>query len=333
MTFTYKEILELLNGKDDEWLFAEADKLRRQNYGNVVFLRGIIENSSYCENDCFYCGLRKSNVKDRYRLDAQTVVETAKNIIDCGITSIVLQAGQETGDKNIAFMNEVIPAIKALGDVDITLSHGDFPDEVYARWKELGADRYLIKLETLNPEYHARIRPPHNTVEKRLGRIKSLLDLGYQVGSGFIVGMPEFTNEMLAEEMLELSKVGIHMFSLSPFIATPNTPWADYPNATADLVYRACAIYRILDPMVNIPITNALNVLDPENARAKGLNRGTNVLMHSFTPADVRKNYEIYTGKGVVYDENLNALNKIKENVRELGFEIIENERGRSKKS
>ncbi len=331
--FTSKEILELLNGGNDEWLFNKANRIKQENYGNVVFLRGIIENSNYCENDCFYCGLRSSNQTYRYRLDRETMLNAAQTIIECDINSIVLQAGQETNQKNIEFLDDIIPAIKSLTGADITLSHGDFPDEVYAKWKELGADRYLIKMETLNPELHAKIRPPHNTVEKRLDRVKSLINLGYQVGSGFIAGMPGYTTEMMAEEILELSKIGIHMFSLSPFLSSKNTPWADEPNCGADIIYRTCAVYRILDPLVNIPITNALNVLDGPNARAKGFARGCNVVMHSFTPQEVRKNYEIYPGKGTVGDECLSALNKIKQNIADLGLIINPNERGRSKKS
>lgn len=330
MTFTFDEVLALLKGLDDAWLYETAQKRKREVYGDVVFLRGIIETSSYCDNDCKYCGLRASNLRSRYRLDADTVTAIARNVADMGISSIVLQGGEDASPQNIAFLDAVIPAIKAIGEVDVTLSHGNFPDEVYKRWKELGADRYLIKMETMRPAYHESLRPGRKYAD-RLARLKKLLDLGYQVGSGFIAGMPGYTDPMLAQDLLDLSALGVHMFSLSPFISTPGTPWADAPSATPEIVHRACAIYRVLDPRVNIPATSAMNVLR-SGIRKDCLARGCNVVMHSFTPRDLRKDYEIYKGKGVVKDEAWGSLSETLEMIEDLGLRVERGEPGRSKK-
>ena len=331
MTFSITEIVELLAGSNDEWLFSEALKAKESIYGREVFLRGIIEHSNYCRNDCLYCGLRVSHKCLRYRLDEDTVIAAAHTIVNNGISSIVLQAGEDYSNENIAFLDRIIPRIKEATGADITLSHGNFPREVYARWKALGANRYLLKLETLQAQLHSTARP-HDSKDNRLEHLQYLLKLGYQVGSGFIAGMPGYTDKMLAEDMLELSRLGVHMFSLSPFIATPDTPWENEKNCNADTIYRATAIYRLLDPQVNIPVTNALNVLDDKHARSLGLKRGCNVVMHSFTPQENRAQYEIYPGKGTVGMESLESLSSLKNEISALGLHVTEHEPGRSKK-
>ncbi|MFC1659549.1 radical SAM protein [Pseudomonadota bacterium] len=212
--------------------------------------------------------------------------------------------------------------------VDVVLSHGNLPNKAYAKFKDLGASRYLIKMETFQKNLYEKIRPEQK-IEDRISRIKSLMNLGYQVGSGFIVGMPGYSTEMLAKDLLSLQKLEVHMFSITPFVSTPNTPWTNKLNGSSELVSRACAIYRILEPTVNIPATTALSVLDPETFK-KSLKRGCNVVMCSFTPKQEKADYAIYQGKGL--SDNIPNVEKMKELVKDLGLYIKDKELGRSKK-
>jgi biotin synthase len=329
MTFTFSEILDLLNGKNDEWLYAKADKVKKEVYGDEVYLRGIIETSSYCNNNCYYCGIRKDNICKRYRLTAQKIIETAQEIADLNIYSIVLQGGEDNSPENIKLLETVVTEIKKnTPHIDVVLSYGNLPYKTYAKFKDLGASRYLIKMETFQKDFYEKIRPGQK-IEDRISCIKSLMDLGYQVGSGFIVGMPGYSTEMLAEDLLSLQKLGVHMFSTTPFISTSDTPWENKPNGSSEVVSRACAIYRILEPTVNIPATTALSVLDPDIFK-KSLERGCNVVMCSFTPKEEKIDYKIYKGKGV--SSNIPNVERMKELVKDLGLYIKDKEHGRSKK-
>lgn len=330
-TFSYNQILDLLNGADDNWLYQTANEKKESVYGKEVFLRAIVEPWNTCQNNCVYCGLRNDNQNiTRFSLEFDEIHEAGIGILEHGITSLVLQAGEEAKPEKIELITKLIKSLKKDTGADITLSFGEYPKEVYQEWKNAGADRYLLKVETLNKDLFPKIRP-QLSLDNRIECVKNLLDLGYQVGSGFIAGMPGYTNEMLAEDILELSKLGIHMFSLSPFISTKDTPWENKLRPDPELVHRACAIYRIMDPKVNIPVTSAMESLQL-GSKAKGLQRGCNVLMHSFTPQSVRKHYRIYDGKNMVGDEAHDQIKTLKELVSSIGLFINEGERGRSKK-
>lgn len=329
--FTYKEIVELLNGADDNWLYKTANQKKEDVYGKEVFLRAIIEPWNICKNNCLYCGLRKDNTNlTRFALEYDEIYQAGLGIIQYGITSLVLQAGEDINKERVKLVTKLIKELKKATHADITLSFGEHHDEVYKEWKDAGADRYLLKVETLNDSVFKNARPD-TSMKCRINRIEKLVALGYQVGSGFIAGIPGYTNEMLAEDLLMLKDMNLHMFSLSPFISTKDTPWENEKRPHPDLVHRACAIYRILDPKVNIPVTSAMESLKP-GSKADGLHRGCNVLMHSFTPATVRQYYKIYDGKNMVGDEAENQINNIKEMVNNIGLYINKGEPGRSKK-
>ena len=330
-TFTYKEIVELLGGADDENLYREAQNKKEEVYGKEVFLRAIVEPWNTCIHNCLYCGIRKDNrYLKRFLLNYEEIYEAGIKISDYGITSLVLQAGEDLNREKINLITKVVEAFKKDTNADITLSFGEHTIDTYKMWKDAGSDRYLLKMETLQENIYNLARPNCN-FRNRIKCIEDLLNLGYQVGSGFIAGMPGYTIEMLAKDMLSLKDMGIHMFSLSPFINSKNTPWENFPRPDADLVHRACAIYRLLDPKVNIPVTSAMESLQPGSKKA-GLLRGCNVLMHSLTPKSVREFYRIYDGKNVIGDEEYNQIKKIKEMVSDIGLYIKDGERGRSKK-
>ncbi|MCL2672833.1 MAG: [FeFe] hydrogenase H-cluster radical SAM maturase HydE [Alphaproteobacteria bacterium] len=331
MSFSCREIEELLDGRDDAWLYEKAYAVRKEHYGNEVFLRGIIENSNHCQNNCLYCGLRADNRQARrYRLDIPDIAAAVREIDAAGIKSIVLQGGQEDTPENIGLLCKAVRLIKEMTNADITMSHGDFSDEVYARFRDAGADRYLLKVETMDDTLHAAVRPGQSA-QKRIERLESLLSLGFQAGSGFIAGMPGYTNKMLAADMKRLSQMGLHMFSLTPFVPAAGTLWADEKSPSPDLVHRACAIYRLMDPMVNMPVTSAMESLQP-GSKKQGLQRGCNVVMHSFTPLKVRGDYSIYKGKNIAGDEASGQLQALKDMVQSIGQFITAGAPGRSRK-
>ncbi len=328
MVFVTKDIVELLNGSNDEWLYQAADKAKRQTYGNKVFVRGIIENSNICDRNCLYCGVRKENKElKRYSLSEAEILECARGIRNQGIKSIVMQSGesQSHNDKKIA---QTIAKIKTeIPDCDVTISFGEKSRDVFKMYKDNGADRCLLKVETLQDDVYEYAHSGYK-LKDRIKSIEDLLDLGYQVGSGFIYGLPLYTQEKFAQDLLSLQKLGVHMYSTTPFIASKNTPFADLDCGEVNAVYRSNAIYRIMEPTVNIPVTSALASLD-ENSKAKGLRRGANVLMLSFTPESVRKDYSIYRGKNTVKTEELNALEALEEEVKKADM-VPAYERGRS---
>lgn len=319
MIFTFDETLALLQGKDDDWLYDEAEKVKTQVYGKTVFLRGIIENTNICERNCAYCGIRaQNNHIPRYILTNTEILECAQQIKAQGIKSIVIQSGENCviTDKEIA---KICTQIKETTRADITLSLGEKSKESYRLYKEAGADRYLIKVETLQPELYRTLHPGFD-LKTRINCIENLKELGYQVGSGFISGLPGYSDEMLAKDMLELVNIGVHMFSLSPFVKAKHTPLEYQDNCDMEKVYRAMAIYRIMAPKVNIPVASACASIDLKS-KEKGLKRGANVLMLSYTPDKNRKDYALYEGKNMVYNEKRDHLQNLVDLIKNIGLE------------
>lgn len=328
MPFSVKEIEDLLNGADDEGLYKAADIAKTKVYGHTVFLRGIIENSNICSRNCSYCGIRKPNLAlSRYKLTENEILECAAEIDRQGLKSIVIQSG-ESDTTTPAEIASIVSKIKELTGSDITLSLGEKPRDVYKMWKEAGADRYLLKVETLQPELYRSLHPGYELLP-RVRCVEALRDLGYQVGSGFISDLPGYTTKMFAEDLLELSKIGVHMFSLTPFVQAKNTPLEHHPNGRMDLVYRAMAVYRLMAPATNIPVASACASLDPA-CKPTGLKRGANVLMLSYTPDKCRKDYALYQGKNVAYSEKLTDLENLVHMIEDIGLKPGLKNAGRS---
>jgi len=334
MNLSLKEIEELLLGKDDQWLFSEAGRIRDEVFGKSVFLRGVIEFSNYCHDNCLYCGLRWENRKlTRYRIPFDRIIETAEVGYLEGLRTIVLQSGNDYFYKSHE-VSKLIREILSRIDVAITLSLGERRFEELAEWREAGAERYLIKVETFDSEIYEKYRPGRS-LDERLTMIKWLKELGYEAGSGIIVGLPGYTIEKLAKDLVKLTELELEMIAVGPFIPHPDTPLGSYPHGSALLTVRCIAILRILNPYANIPSTSALaSIADysdfPEflkeqmdlkflDWRAAGLIAGANVLMPSITPSNVRVLYNIYPGKNVKCHcsiEEVNYLRNLVEGVR-----------------
>lgn len=220
---TVKEILQVLKADNSEALFAQAREIRNSVFGNEVFQRGVVEFSNRCRKNCHYCGLRCCNGQvERYSLDADSILSAARCAIDAGLGTVVLQSGD---DKSMdpRFIGEIVQSIKAYADVSVTLCLGDHDRDTYKYWRDCGADRYLLKMETFNSELHARLRPGQS-VSERLARLETLCSLGYEAGSGLITGLPGMTPEILAEDLWRLSLLPLDMIAVGPFIPHPDTP-------------------------------------------------------------------------------------------------------------
>lgn len=292
---TPAEIEDLLKGADDTGLFSRADTVRNASFGNEVHLRGIVEFSNCCMKDCLYCGLRKSNPTiSRYRLDKEEIVLTVSLLPELGIRTVVLQSGDDFWYSK-KYVGQIIQDIKSLYDVVVTLSLGDRREDEYRYWKDCGADRYLLKIETFDRELHEKVRPGQK-LRLRLERLLSLKSLGYEVGSGIIVGLPGMDTKLLAADISALTELELDMIAVGPFVPHPASPLGIEPPGNLLLAFRTLAILRLLNPWANIPATSALAAL-AKNGKAHALRSGANVVMVSITPESVRASYDIYPGK------------------------------------
>ncbi len=304
------EIIDLIKGKDDEYIFSSANELKEKIFGKEIYIRGIVEFSNVCREKCLYCGLRAPNKKlKRYRLTRREILEAVELVEKSGTKTVVLQSGDDFYYKR-KFISELIKEIKKRFDLAITLSLGERKEDELKEWKDSGAERYLLKVETFNEKLYSSIRPGKN-LNSRLRIIDTLFNLGYEVGSGIIVGLPGMTDKILGEDLLKLSEYGFHMLAVGPFIPNENTPFGEEKMGDPLKSLRAIAILRLLNPYSNIPSTSALGVID-RNLRIEGLKVGANVIMPSFTPKRVRVLYNIYPGKNETEDSVLKEIEEIK---------------------
>jgi len=294
-SLTKMEIALLLT--DHEWdqqLFMAADRVRNKNVGDQVHLRGLIEFSNICQRNCYYCGLRKDNGKvERYWLTPATIIEFATKAQEYGYKTVVLQSG-ENDVYTLADMQYMIGQIKALG-LAITLSVGEKTRDEYEAYKKAGADRYLLRIETTDRKIYEKLHPGMS-FENRVRCLTDLKELGYEVGTGCLVGLPEQTLESLAEDILFFKTLDVDMVGLGPFIPNDDTPLASERGGTFMLSLKVMAITRLLLPDVNIPATTAMEALN-KDGRMIALQSGANVVMPNVTEGEYRKLYLLYPGK------------------------------------
>ena len=296
-------LLTIMEEFEIKLLFAKADEVRKKYCGDDIHLRGIIEFSNHCDQHCLYCGLRLHNKNlPRYRMNKDEILNTARFIFKAQIQTIVLQYG-EYSFYDFYEIESIINEIKNELDVAITLSLGERNFEEYERWKAAGADRFLLKHETANSKLYS-IYHQGDELENRLNHLRYLKSIGYQTGSGNIVGLPDQTLEDIADDLLLLKELDVDMASISPFIPSPETPYGSEAKANIDLTLIATAVARIVLKDVHIPATTALGTLD-ELGREKGLKVGANVIMPNYTPNPYRQNYQIYPDKKCISDDPL----------------------------
>jgi len=293
--------IALLNAKEDALnkLYDIADRIRRQYMGDEVFIRGIVEFSNICSNNCLYCGIRASNKKvKRYKMDINEILNIARHMEKSHQTTIVLQSG-EVKEKFDEEIGEMIRKIKTETSLAVTLSVGNRPYDTYKYWKECGMDRYFLRFETADRNLFSRLHPDCS-FDERIECLKNLKKLGVQTGSGFMIGLPGETIETLAENILLCRALDLDMIGIGPFIPHPDTPLGNEKSAYEDdkeMFFKAIAVLRIFNPDSHIPATTAFDAVFPGTGRNLALNRGANIFMPNNTPKKYREDYLLYPGK------------------------------------
>lgn len=318
------EFLALL-GTDqyDQTLFSRADKVRRRNYGDAVYIRGLIEFTNYCKNDCFYCGIRRGNQKaERYRLDREEILFCCREGYELGFRTFVLQGGEDA-----YFTDErlcgIVSAIRSeFPDCAITLSVGERSRESYQALYDAGANRYLLRHETADYTHYQKLHPTEMSLENRKKCLFTLKEIGYQVGSGFMVGSPYQTLENLVSDLRFLQELKPDMIGIGPYITHAETPFADFPSGTLHLTLRLVAILRLMFPDALIPATTALGTIDP-NGRELGLKAGANVVMPNLSPVRFRKLYDLYENKICTGEEAAQCRGCLEKRVESAGYRIV----------
>lgn len=324
------ELISLISDTSEntaEYLAKSADSVRKKHYGKKVFLRGLIEISSYCKNDCLYCGIRRScKSAQRYRLDREQIVNCAEIGYKLGLRTFVMQGGEDsffTDD----YICETISELKnRYPDCAVTLSLGERSPESYRKMKSAGADRYLLRHETASAELYGKIHPKEMRLDNRLKCLYNLKETGFQTGSGFMVGVPFQTVEDIVKDIRFLQELQPEMIGIGPFIPHKDTPFRDEKRGTLELTLRLLGILRLMFPKVLLPATTALGTIS-ENGRILGLKTGCNVIMPNISPEDARKKYNLYDNKLISGGETAEGLYLLKEEIESAGYEVAE-ERG-----
>lgn len=324
----FGEVLALLNS-EGQGLFKIANEVREKYVGNEVHLRGLIEFTNICKNTCKYCGIRSANKNvSRYRLSKDEILSHAKLGISAGFRTIVLQGGEDNF-YNRDLVCEIISAIKSFGDVAITLSIGERSFEDYKAFKKAGADRYLLRIETTDKDLYEKFHP-NMDFENRKRCLYDLKTLGYETGTGCLIGLPEQTLESLARDILFFKELDADMIGVGPFIPHPETPLAKCPCGSFELALKVMAITRLLLPNINIPATTAMETLS-KNGRIIALESGANVFMPNITGNDNSKKYEIYPDKAGINGTNSNIISEIDNYLQKIGRTVSKTKGFKSK--
>ncbi len=322
---SFEEYLALIKHRNEvrDYASERAFAVRQRYYGNAVYIRGLIELSSYCKNDCYYCGLRASNKNaQRYRLNAEQILSCAKSGYALGFRTFVLQGGEDAYYTDELLCGVIQKLKERYPDCAVTLSLGERSTESYRKLREAGADRYLLRHETANEAHYNRLHPQNMSYANRLRCIGDLKALGYQLGVGFMVGSPFQTDEDLARELLFLKDINPQMVGIGPFVSHKDTPFKDYENGSAELTVFLLSLIRLTLPRVLLPATTALGTVDPLG-REKGILAGANVLMPNLSPTDVRKKYLLYDNKICTGDEAAQCIECLKGRIAKTGCEIV----------
>ena len=332
-----KEILNWLRETDTDRLaelWRRANETRQQRVGDAVHLRGLVEISNYCARQCAYCGLRAGNERlVRYRMRADELFEAAQQAVKFGYGTVVLQAGEDYGIKT-GWLAEIIRRIKSETPLAVTLSLGERPDKDLAAWRAAGADRYLLRFETSDRNLFEEIHPPlGNRKCDRIAILRRLRALGFEVGSGIMVGIPGQTYASLADDIALFRELDLDMIGIGPFIPHPATPLGSgmrfFPSVNGEqvpnselMVYKAVALTRLVRPDANIPATTALATINKKNGRELGLQRGANVFMPNLTPPKYRRHYEIYPDKACIAETGAACNSCLGARIKTIGRHI-----------
>ena len=328
------EYEDLIAQRDQEaatLLANHAVRVRKQIYGNRVYIRGLIEISNHCKNDCLYCGIRRSNPNcSRYHLTPEEILECCKEGYALGFRTFVMQGGED-GYYSDSLLCGLLSRIKALyPDCAVTLSLGERSRQSYQALFDAGADRYLLRHETADAAHYGKLHPPEMSFDNRIRCLRDLREIGYQVGCGFMVGSPFQTDATLAKDLKFIEEFQPDMCGIGPFIPQADSPFAHEPAGTLELTCYLLSIVRLIRPNVLLPSTTALGSIDPIG-REKGILSGANVVMPNLSPTSVRKKYMLYDNKISDGQESAQGKNALAQRMSSIGYEIV-TDRGDIKK-
>lgn len=349
MPLSEKEILQWLQETDEariQELYDAADRVRREYVGDAVHFRGRIEVSNICSRQCGYCGIRASNdTLRRYRLTREEILVCVAQAVKLGYGTVVMQAGEDYGIE-APWMAEIIRTVKRETPLAVTLSLGERSDEELQTWRKAGADRYLLRFETSDPELYVSIHPPAPGQTPNNHRIEQLIrlrDMGYEIGSGVMVGIPGQTLRSLARDIALFRALNLDMLGVGPYLPHPETPLGSRSvrplppgevqvSNAEEMTYRVVALTRMVCPEANIPSTTALATLNAAHGRELGLQRGANVIMPNLTPACYRPYYEIYPAKVCIGETSEQHFEKLRKRVEAMGRRVGTGPGGRTRR-
>ena len=321
-----EEWVTLLGGRTPElarYIFGRAQTVREREYGRMIYIRGLIECTNYCKNDCYYCGIRRSSRSaERYRLSREEILKCCAAGYRLGFRTFVLQGGEDPflTDDRVAGLVEAIK--RQYPDCAVTLSLGERERGSYKRFFDAGADRYLLRHETAVGVHYRKLHPPELSLEHRLECLRELKAIGYQVGCGFMVGSPWQTAGTLAQDMKLMEELNPQMVGIGPFIPQHDTPFRGEEPGTLEMTLFLLGLIRLMLPRVLLPATTALGTIHPRG-REQGILAGANVVMPNLSPAEVRRKYLLYDNKICTGDEAAESLNTLKESMRAIGYEVV----------
>ena len=319
----YRQLLLDDDAQSCRLLRSEAKDAALSVFGNKIFIRGLIEISNHCRNNCLYCGIRAANTElNRYRLSREDIVSCCARGYELGFRTFVLQGGEDAAHTD-EWVCDVVGTIRdSYPDCAITLSLGEKSEASYRSFKAAGADRYLLRHETFDPDHYALLHPAGMSRERRLGCLRALKEAGFQTGTGFMVGSPFQTPETLADDFLFIADLQPAMVGIGPFIPHHETPFAHENGGTAEQTLFLLSLLRIMMPHVLLPATTALGTVDGKHGRQNGIMAGANVVMPNLSPADVRAKYMIYENKDTS-SETAEYLGQLRQEMDEIGYEVV----------
>ena len=319
----YVSILDGFSPSSAEYIAEKADRARKEIYGNNVFIRGLIEISNICKNNCFYCGIRRDNANcQRYRLTKSEILDSCKSGYELGFRTFVLQGGED-GYFNDGLLCEIIKEIKVnVSDCAVTLSLGERSFESYKALYDAGADRYLLRHEAVSEDLYSALHPKEMLLSNRLECLNNLKKIGYQVGCGFMVGAPGQTNLHIAQDLKFIEEFKPDMCGIGPFIPHKDTIYNNEKSGTAEFTCYLLSIIRLVKPNILLPATTALGTVE-KRGREKGILAGANVVMPNLSPREVRKKYDLYDNKISIGAESAENIKILKDKMNKIGFSVV----------
>lgn len=319
----WKQLIEAYTPEDAAYAANLASQIAIEKFGKTIYFRGIIEFTNYCKNDCYYCGIRRSNKKaERYRLTKEEILECCQEGYENGFRTFVLQGGED-GHFTDAVLVDLVETIRGkYPDCAITLSIGERSRESYQKLYNAGANRFLLRHETSVQSLYEKLHPSSQTMENRLRCLKDLKEIGYQTGCGIMVGVPYQTVDDIACDMEMMADFKPQMIGIGPFLPHCDTPFGDKTAGSAQLTVFLLSLCRIMLPDVLLPATTALGTLQ-ENGRAKGVLAGCNVVMPNLSPKLVREKYMLYNNKAGIHDTAASGIQKLTTQMEAIGYQVV----------